>query len=90
MTSNNTSAATESELKELHGRVARMYLQLLDRYESGDVLDIKGNVKAVPASVLAAAAKFLNDNGVDRPEREVDLDDPLNDELPDLEDHKYE
>ena len=73
----NTSAATESELKELHGRVARMYLQLLDRYESGDVLDIKGNVKGVPASVLAAAAKFLNDNGVDRPEREVDLDDPL-------------
>jgi len=85
MSSNkNTSAASESELKELHGRVARAYLTLLDRYESGELKDIKGNVKAIPASVLAAAAKFLNDNGVDRPEREVDLDDPLNDELPDL------
>ena len=85
----NTPAASESELKELHGRVARAYLTLLDRYESGDVKDIKGNVKAIPASVLASCAKFLADNGIDRPEREVDLDDPLNDELPDLEDERY-
>ncbi len=49
------------------------------------MLDIKGNVKAVPASVLAAAAKFLNDSGVDRPERVVDQYDTLNDELPDLD-----
>ncbi len=85
----NTSAASEAELKELHGRVARAYLTLLNRYENGEVKDIKGNVKAVPASVLASCAKFLADNGVDRPEREVDLDDPLNDELPDLDDERY-
>ena len=51
--------------------------------------DIKGNVKAIPASVVASCAKYLADNGVDRPEREVALEDPLSDELPDLEDERY-
>ena len=89
MTDDKNTAATEAELKELHGRVARLYLKLLDHYEAGDFKDHNGERKPVPASVLAAAAKFLNDNGVDRPEREVDLDDPLNDELPDLDDERY-
>ncbi len=59
-------------------------MALLDRYESGDVKDIKGNAKAVPASLLQAAAKYLKDNGQDRPARNVDEYDKLNDELPDL------
>jgi len=89
MTNDKNTAATEAELKELHGRVARSYLKLLDRYDNGEVLDMKGEVKAIPASVLASAAKFLKDNGTDRPERDVDLDDPLNDELPNLDDELY-
>ena len=89
MTNDKTTAATETELKELHGSVARTYLRAIQAYEAGEVFDKNGAVKACPASLLAAAARFLSDNGVDRPEREVDLSDPLADELPGLDDARY-
>ena len=81
----NTSAATEEQMRKLHNSVAQSYQNLIDRYSQGEVLDTNGEIKACPASLLAAAAKFLNDNGQNRPTRVVDVDDdPLNDQLPDL------
>lgn len=77
-----TAAASEAELRQLHGVIARTYLRSISDYERGRVKDRNNNTKSCPASLLAAAARFLSDNGVDRPERAKNLRDPLNLELP--------
>lgn len=71
------SKATEQQLGALHGLLATSF-----------AAEIQGYVKRgepIPASVLAAASRFLKDNGIDAParnNRELDL---LADELEDLD-----
>ena len=81
--------ASEEELDELHGLVANQFTDEIRRYKGGEVKDADGNKLPIPASLLAQAAKFLKDNGVDRAIRPGDPLDVLNDELPELEEQDY-
>lgn len=68
--------ATEQQLDALHGLVAESFINEIRRYkEAGE---------PIPAALLAQAAKFLKDNGVDRAIRPGDPLDVLDQELPDL------
>ena len=74
--------ATEDLLALLHGELAEGYLQELKRLrESGE---------DIPPALLTSIAKFLKDNGIDRPARqESGKADPifegLTDELDEIE-----
>ena len=66
---------TEEKFDELHGLVADSFLEEIRRLqEEGEGL---------PPAILTSAAKFLKDNGIDRPARDGDTLDLLNEELPD-------
>jgi hypothetical protein len=77
--------ATDDLLDALHGMTAEAFLGEIKKYRAGEVLDKDGNVLPVPAALLTSAAKFLKDNGVDRPVRPGDAVDQLADELPDFD-----
>lgn len=79
------SRATEDLLDELHGLTAETYLEEIQRYRRGEVVDADGTRVPVPASLLANAAKLLKDNGVDRPGKPADTLDRLAAELPSLD-----
>lgn len=81
--------ATEEQLDGLHSLVATQFTAEIQRYKNGEVRDSDGNILPIPASLLAQAAKFLKDNGVDRAIRAGDPLDALNDELPDLVENHY-
>lgn len=81
--------ATEADLDALHLLVAEQFTSEIRAYKNGDMRDNEGNRIAIPASLLAQAAKFLKDNGVDRAIRAGDPLDILNDELPTKEDERY-
>lgn len=79
--------ATEDLLDMLHGTVAQEFLDSIRKYKNGEVCDPKtGNPIPAPAALLAQAAKFLKDNGIDRPVAPGDDLDLLKDELPEFED----
>lgn len=77
--------ATDDILDALHGMTAEAFLSEIRKYKAGEVLDSDGRPIPVPAALLTSAAKFLKDNGVDRPIRPGDAVDTLADELPDLD-----
>lgn len=79
------SRATDDLLDALHGMTAEAFLEEIRRYRRGEILDGDGKPLPVPAALLTSAAKFLKDNGVDRPVRPGDAVDTLADELPELE-----
>lgn len=59
------SRATDDILDQLHGLVAGT---LVDELRAArNAKDEDGKAKAVPASLVLAAMKFLKDNGVDAP-----------------------
>jgi len=65
---------------------AEEMLDLLRKYRNREVLDPKtGEVQTLPASVITAIAKFLKDNGIDRPVRPGSTIDRLASALPDME-----
>lgn len=69
--------ATEQQLGSLHGLLATAFSSEIKGYiERGE---------AIPASVLAAASKFLKDNGIDAPARHNKELDALVTELEDLD-----
>lgn len=71
------SKATEETLGALHGLVATSFSSEIQGY-----VDRK---EPIPASVLAAAIRFLKDNGIDAPARNNEELDELADELEDLD-----
>lgn len=73
--------ATEAVLDGLHSLVANTFVEEIRRAKESD--------EGIPASLLAQAAKFLKDNGVDRAIRAGDPLDTLLDELPELEDFNH-
>jgi hypothetical protein len=79
----NKRASSET-LDDLHGTVAQNYLDEIRKYKDGTYADEEGRPKPIPANLLAQAAKFLKDNGIDRPVQEGDPLDVLKDELPDF------
>lgn len=81
--------ATEGELDALHRLVADQFTSEIRAYKDGSMVDSDGNRIAIPASLLAQAAKFLKDNGVDRAIRSGDPLDILSEELPSVEDERY-
>ena len=68
--------ASESLMDELHGLTAEAYLAEIRR--------LKAAGEGIPPALLTAAAKFLKDNGVDRPIRVADKSDPLAAILPEI------
>lgn len=79
--------ASEDLLDLLHGTVAQEFLDTIRKYKNGKITDSKtGEVLPIPAALLAQAAKFLKDNGVDRPVHKGDDLDLLKDELPEFAD----
>lgn len=76
--------AGEDLFHDLHLLTAESFLAEIQRYRSGEITDKDGNPLPVPAALLTSAAKFLKDNGVDRPAKAADPMDLLNEELPDL------
>ncbi|MGY6517476.1 MAG: hypothetical protein ACXIUZ_02060 [Lysobacteraceae bacterium] len=78
--------ATEDLLDTLHSLTATALMDEIKKFRQGKYLDKDGNVLPVPAALLAQAAKFLKDNGVDRPRREGNEIDKLANELPDFAD----
>lgn len=71
------SKATEQQLGALHGLLATSFAS-----------EIKGYIERgepIPASVLAAASRFLKDNGIDAPARNNKELDELATELEDLD-----
>ena len=71
------SKATEQQLGALHGLLATSFASEIQKYmERGE---------PIPASVLAAAARFLKDNGIDAPARNNKELDKLATELEDLD-----
>lgn len=71
------SKATEAQLGGLHGLLAGAFAAEIAGYRERD--------EPIPASVLAAAARFLKDNGIDAPARENRMLDELATELEDLD-----
>ncbi|MEM7200253.1 MAG: hypothetical protein AAF628_08320 [Planctomycetota bacterium] len=76
------SKATEELMDALHGLAAQTLINEIKAYSAGEHVDKEGNPLPVPASILAAAIKFLKDNGVDRPGRDEDVEDKLSELLP--------
>ena len=79
------SRATEDILDGLHAITASTYLETLQKYQRGEIKDEDGNSIPAPAAFLASAARFLKDNGIDRPVRAGDPLDLLADEMPDFD-----
>jgi CTP:molybdopterin cytidylyltransferase MocA len=77
------SRATEDLLDMLHGSVANSFLEEIKAFKAGNYLDKDGNPLPIPAALLAQAAKFLKDNGVDRAIRAGGTEDLLAAELDD-------
>lgn len=71
------SKATEQQLGALHGILASSFASEIKAYQD------RG--EPIPASVLAAAARFLKDNGIDAPARDNAELDTLATELEDLD-----
>ena len=79
--------ATEDIFDELHGMLADDMLALLRDYRAGKITDPKtGEVVTLPAAVIGQIAKFLKDNGIDRPAAKGDTLDLLDKELPEFDD----
>lgn len=78
------SRATEDLLDQLHAMTAEDMLDTLQKYRDGKVRDKDGLPLPLPASFVTAVAKFLKDNGVDRPRRQGDTIDKLAGVLPDV------
>lgn len=71
------SKATEQQLGSLHGLLASSF--------AGEIRGYMEREEPIPASVLAAAARFLKDNGIDAPARANKELDELATELEDLD-----
>lgn len=82
---NNSTRATEALLDQLHGMTAEAFLSEIRKYMNGEmkVVDKDGvaHTLAISPALLAQAAKFLKDNGVDRPRRPGNATDKLAGEL---------
>ena len=70
------SRGTDDLMDQLHGMTADTFLTEIRR--------LKDLGEGIPPALLTAAAKFLKDNGVDRPMREEDASDPLAALLPEI------
>lgn len=81
--------APSDKLDELHSEIAENFLAEIRKYKDGTYSDADGNPKPIPAHLLAQAAKFLKDNGIDRPAQEGDTLDILKDQLPDFSDQNF-
>ena len=79
------SKATEDTLDELHGLHAETLIDTLQKYKAGLILDDNGEVQTPPPAFLAQVAKFLKDNGIDRPASTVETVDVLAGEMPDFD-----
>lgn len=71
------SKASEQQLGSLHGLLATSF--------AGEIRGYIDREEPIPASVLAAAARFLKDNGIDAPARANKELDTLANELGDLD-----
>lgn len=78
------SRATDDILDALHYATGETYLEEIRAYRAGKYKDAEGRPLPVPAALLTAAAKFLKDNGIDRPLAKNDPTDLLAQELPEL------
>ena len=84
------SRASEAILESLHNTIAETLTSELKRYADGDYdkVDEEGKFVSkspVPASLIQSTVKYLNDNGINRPEEEEpDPSDLLADELPEF------
>lgn len=70
------SRATDELMDQLHGTIAESYIAQLKLF--------KDNGEPVPPALLTSIAKFLKDNGIDRPKRDEEATDKLQDLLPSL------
>lgn len=87
--------ASDGIMDALHGLTAAALIKEIRAYQNGERFhppkyDKEGNVlppepMSLPASVIAAAIKFLKDNGIDRPGREAQELDTLAALLPDFD-----
>ena len=72
------SRATDDLMDALHGALAQTYIdQLKAALASGE---------GISPALLTSAAKFLKDNGIDRPARDGNQIDELADLLPEIAD----
>lgn len=75
--------ASETALEKLHNQIATSLTRELEKYANGEYLNKEGEPLPTPASLISTAAKYLNDNSINRPEQdEVEDSDLLADELP--------
>ena len=70
------SRATDDLMDRLHEMTAQSFLEEIER--------IKQMGEGIPPALLTAAAKFLKDNGVDRPQQDGNSVDELASKLPSL------
>lgn len=82
------SRASETLLDSLHGATAEAYAEEIRKYRDGEYTDGEGRTLPIPASLLANAAKFLKDNGVDTPGRDNEKIDELAGSMPEFDDVK--
>jgi hypothetical protein len=80
------SKATEDLMDSLHGLHALTLLDVLKKYKNGDIKDENDKPMSPPPAFLAQVAKFLKDNGIDRPAATNDTLDVLAGELPNFDD----
>lgn len=69
--------ASQDTLNKLHDMAAQTYMDLLEKYNNGEVLDTNGNPKPPPANLLTSLSKFLKDNRTDIPSKADDGDEQL-------------
>ena len=81
MASEQQGRATDRQLDEAHGFLVRCLITEIQEYRSGKVLDRHGRPQRCPTALYSELSKLLKVNAVDRPNREVDQEDTLIDEL---------
>jgi hypothetical protein len=83
---NRMSRASEATLNNLHEVLANQLISEINKYANGEYKKDEVPIP-VPASLLSTAAKYLNDNQINRPEdEEPDPEDLLSAELPNFGD----
>lgn len=89
------SRATDELFDVLHGMTAQQMIDEIHAYRNGerfhpqkydkDGEPLPREPMSIPPAMFTAIIKFLKDNGIDRPGRDENEEDTLNDLLPDLE-----
>jgi len=80
------SRATDTVMDQLHGLVADSLIQQIEVYTKAVDADGKPAPLPIPPALLAQAAKFLKDNGIDSPHRAKKVDEALPPDLPSFDD----